>query len=83
MGLHQTGRDRERERWKNVRQENVCDIKARHFMMLNGALANVTQPLKHFDESDMSPQNEGFIELLNIPFGLLNHSCQIFGKPFY
>ncbi len=35
------------------------------------------------DESDMSPQNEGFIELLNIQFGLLNHSCQIFGKPFY
>lgn len=49
-------------------------------MMLNGALANVTQPLKDFDESDMLPQNEGFIELLNIQFGLLNHSCQNFGE---
>lgn len=51
-------------------------------MMLNGALANVTQPLKHFDESDTSPRIEGFIKLLNIQFGLLNF-CQIFGKLFF
>lgn len=35
------------------------------------------------DESDTSPQNEGFIVLFNIQFGLLNHSCQICGKPFF
>jgi len=48
-------------------------------MMLNGALANVTQPFKLFDESDTSPHNKGFIEPLNIQFGLLNHFCQNFG----